>query len=324
MSTTIPGAATRSMERFSAAVVGSQDGEGWFTRHEGPTVLVAIAIYAAWVALLAFHALLPTVVLALLGGYVVQWHFSLQHEAIHSWRSMPARWRFAIVWPPLGLWFPFELYRRSHSQHHRNVHLTFPDEDTETYYHPEERWDRYGRLWMAVLVANQTLLGRLLLGPFIRPPRVWWREGKRVASGDFAHAGIWARHFAGVAAVLGFAWFVCGVTPGRYLLCFAWPGMMYGMLRTFIEHRWGERPAQRTAVVESNAVFGLLFLWNNLHAVHHTFPTLAWFRIPRVWREHRARILEHNGGYVFSGYGEIARRWLLRPVFIPVHPPSRR
>ena len=102
-----------------------------------------------------------------------------------------------------------------------------------------------------------------------------------------------------------------------------WPGMMYGMLRTFIEHRWGERPAERTAVIESNAFFGLLFLWNNLHAVHHTFPTLPWFQVRRVWRQHRARILEHNGGYVFPGYFEVARRWLVRPVFIPVHPKSR-
>ena len=176
---------------------------------------------------------------------------------------------------------------------------------------------------MTVLIVNQTLLGRLLLGPVIRPPRTWWREGKRMAAGDWTNAGIWGRHFVGVAAVLGFAWW-CGVSPGTYLLLFAWPGMMYGMLRTFIEHRWGERPAQRTAVIESNWFFGLLFLWNNLHAVHHTFPTLSWYRIPRVWREHRATILAHNGGYAFPGYFEVSRRWLVRPVFVPVHPPSLR
>ena len=323
MTTAIRGGATKSMERFSAAAVGDTSGETWFFRSEGPTALVALAIYASWIGLLLAHALLPAWLLALAGGYVVQWHFSLQHEAIHSWRTLPAALRTAVVWPPLGLWFPFGLYRRSHSQHHRNVLLTFPDEDTETYYHPEERWDRYGRVWTAVLVANQTLLGRLLLGPLIRPPRMWYREARRIASGDLSNAGIWARHVVGMAAVMGFAE-LCGVPPLRYLLLFAWPGMMYGMLRTFIEHRWGERPAQRTAVIESNPFFGLLFLWNNLHAVHHTFPTLSWFRIPRVWREHRARILEHNGGYVFPGYAEVARRWLLRPVFVPVHPPSRR
>jgi hypothetical protein len=41
----------------------------------------------------------------------VQWHFSLQHEAIHSMRGIPKRLRRALVWPPIGIWFPFELYR---------------------------------------------------------------------------------------------------------------------------------------------------------------------------------------------------------------------
>jgi hypothetical protein len=36
--------------------------------------------------------------------------------------------------------FPFELYRRSHSQHHRNRYLTYPGEDTESYYHKEKDW----------------------------------------------------------------------------------------------------------------------------------------------------------------------------------------
>jgi fatty acid desaturase len=109
----------------------------------------------------------------------------------------------------------------------------------------------------------------------------------------------------------------------RYLAEFVYPGLMLGMMRSFTEHRWGERPSERTAVVESNWVFGLLFLWNNLHAVHHVFPTLPWWKVPSVWRQHRERIQAHNGGFVFRGYGEIARRWLVTPIFIPVHPDSR-
>jgi fatty acid desaturase len=52
-----------------------------------------------------------------IGAYLIAWHFSLQHEAIHSFRGIPGWLRFAIVFPPLGLWFPFSLYRRSHSIH---------------------------------------------------------------------------------------------------------------------------------------------------------------------------------------------------------------
>ena len=62
------------------------------------------------------------------------WHFSLQHEAIHSFRGVPAWLRFAVVFPPIGLWFPFPLYRKSHTTHHRDINLTVPGVDTESYY----------------------------------------------------------------------------------------------------------------------------------------------------------------------------------------------
>jgi fatty acid desaturase len=99
-----------------------------------------------------------------------------------------------------------------------------------------------------------------------------------------------------------------------------YPGFSLGLLRAFIEHRWGVEPEERVASVESNWVFGLLFLWNNLHIVHHLDPPLPWYEIPRAWRKDRARYLGLNGSYLFKGYGEIARRWLVRPVFTPIHP----
>ena len=103
----------------------------------------------------------------------------------------------------------------------------------------------------------------------------------------------------------------------EYYAVFVYPGIGLGMLRAFIEHRWGEKPGQRTAIVESNWVFGLLFLWNNLHIIHHVYPAMPWFDIPRFWRTHRASVLAHNGNYLFTGYGEVARRWL---VEAGVHP----
>jgi hypothetical protein len=60
-----------------------------FERHEDPTLLVALAIYASWIALLSFHHLFPWWLLPVAGGYVIQWHFSLQHEAIHAMRGLP-------------------------------------------------------------------------------------------------------------------------------------------------------------------------------------------------------------------------------------------
>jgi fatty acid desaturase len=293
-----------------------------FEQHDGPTLLVAAAIYASWLSLLAAYEHIPWWITAPIAGYVVQWHFSLQHEAIHSMRGLPRWLRRVLVWPPIGIWFPFELYRRSHSQHHRNSYLTYPGEDTESYYHEEEDWEDYGDLWKWLLVVNQTFLGRLFIGPFLRTPRLFIKEVGKMIAGDTANVGIWVRHFIGLALMLVLVAKVFEISVLEYLAVFVYPGLIFGMMRSFTEHRWGERPGERTAVVESNWVFGLLFLWNNLHVVHHVFPTLPWWKVPRVWRQHRASIQAHNNGFVFRGYGEIARRWLVTPNFIPVHPPS--
>jgi fatty acid desaturase len=300
----------------------TMDRQTWFERHEGPSLLVALAIYASWIALLSFHHRIPWWLLAVAGGYVIQWHFSLQHEAIHAMRGLPKWLRIAVVYPPIGGWFPFELYRRSHLQHHRNGYLTYPRHDTESYYHELEDWEDYGQLCRSLLIVNQTFLGRLLVGPFLRTPQLYWKEGCKIVAGDTANVGIWLRHLVAFALILLAVTAIFDMPVWVYFAALLYPGLVFGMMRSYIEHRWGERADERTAVVESNWIFGLLFLWNNLHAVHHVFPAAPWYKVPRIWREHRDRIIAHNGGFVFKGYGEIARRWLIRPNFIPIHPPS--
>jgi fatty acid desaturase len=292
----------------------------WFERCEGPTLLVASAIYAGWAALLYFHHAIPGWLLAVSGGYVIQWHSSLQHEAIHAMRGLPRWLRTALVYPPLGGCLPFELYRRSHLQHHRNGHLTSPGEDTESFYHDADDWKQYGRVRRMVLVANQTLLGRLLIGPFLHVPRLYWHEGREIVRGHTANLAIWLRHLLACALVFLIVTAIFEMPLWLYLAAFLYPGLVFGMVRSFTEHRWSEDADERTAIVESNWIFGLLFLWNNLHAVHHIFPAAPWYRLPRIWREYRDDIVAHNGGLVFRGYGEIARRWLIVPNFVPVHP----
>ena len=54
--------------------------------------------------------------------------------------------------------------------------------------------------------------------------------------------------------------------------------------------------------------------------MHPLDPPLPWYEIPGRYHRHREHFLGRNGAYRFSDYGEIARRWLLKPVFTPVHP----
>jgi|HubBroStandDraft_6_1064221.scaffolds.fasta_scaffold190296_2 fatty acid desaturase len=291
-----------------------------FRQVDGPTLIVALVIYAAWGALIWYNAVLPWWFMMPAGAYLLAWHFSLQHEAIHSFRGVPAWLRFALVFPPIGLWFPFALYRKSHTTHHRDIHLTVPGVDTESYYVLKADWQRMGWFMRAVLTFNQTLVGRLLIGPILRLWILVSKESKRVAQGDYSHLPHWAAHALAVALLFWFISGVCHFPWWQYCLLIAYPGLSLSLLRAFYEHRAAEDSQQRTAAVESNVVFGLLYLYNNLHVVHHLKPTMPWYDIPRYYRENRESLLELNGQYVYRGYAVFVRRYLFTPVFSPVHP----
>jgi len=291
-----------------------------FRQIDGPTLVVALVLYGAWALLIAYNARLPWWVMMPVGAYLLAWHFSLQHEAIHAFRGVPAWLRFAVVFPPIGLWFPFPLYRKSHSTHHRDIHLTVPGVDTESYYVRNSDWQRMGRLHRALLTFNQTLLGRLSIGPALRLWILVTKESRRVRQGDYSHLPHWGIHVIAVALLFGYISGICHYPWWKYCLIVAYPGMSLSLLRAFTEHRAAEDSQERTAAVESNVLFGLLYLYNNLHVVHHLKPTLPWHDIPAYYRDHRETLLKSNGQFVYAGYGVFVRRFLLRPVFSPVHP----
>jgi len=291
-----------------------------FRQVDGPTWLVALVLYSAWVGLIWFNAVLPWWVLMPVGAYLIAWHFSLQHEAIHAFRGVPAWLRFAVVFPPLGLWFPFPLYRKSHSTHHRDTHLTVPGVDTESYYVKRADWESMSGFRRALLTFNQTMAGRLLIGPALRLWILVTRETKRVRSGDTTHLPHWAVHAVAVAGLFWFISGVCAMPWWQYCLLIAYPGLSLSLLRAFTEHRAAEDSEERTASVESNFLFSMLYLYNNLHVAHHLKPAMPWYEIPGYYRQHRAQLLARNGEFVYAGYGQLARRFFLVPVFSPIHP----
>jgi fatty acid desaturase len=292
----------------------------WWRHYEVPTLLLALACHAAWAGLLWWHRAVPAWLVCLLGGYLGQLHSSLQHESIHAMRRLPRWLREAAVWPPLNLWLPYPLFKRSHSEHHVNFHLTHPRKDSESAYHSAPDWQGYGPLQRWIHATNQTLAFRMVIGPWLSLLKMARCEAGRLLAHDFSHVRIWLLHAAGVVSVLFYVIEICGVSPVTYVLCFVYPGMMLGALRSFTEHRWSEMPHERVAIVESNLVFGVLYLFNNLHHIHHRAPTMPWYEIPVHFRQHRAAVLAANAHFYYRGYGEIARRFLFRPVFEPVHP----
>lgn len=288
---------------------------------EWPTIFLAAGIYLSFLLLTWHHAALPWWLLLPLGTVIVVLQGSLQHEVIHG-HPTRHRWLNDLLGKPaLWLWLPYELYRASHLRHHRNDILTDPLDDPESYYVTGRRWESLSAPMRALLVANQTLLGRLTVGPVLAVFGFWREELQRLLQGDRRHLLTWVEHAGWVALVLAWVMGVCGMPLSAYLLLFAAPGTALTMLRAYMEHRPAPDPGARCAIVEDRSgALGFLFLHNNLHAVHHRWPAVPWYRLPALYRARREEILAWNGGYLIDGYRTIARRFLVRPKDHPVHP----
>ncbi len=290
---------------------------------EWPTLALAVAVYLLFGFLTWWHAALPWWLILPLGGYLVCLHGSLQHEAVHGHPTPWPRVNEALVFPSLWLWMSFRIYRESHLVHHRNEALTDPWEDPESYYVTPQAWARMGRLRRAFLCANNTFLVRLVVGPLIAVWRHWSDEIRRLLRGDCSHVRSWGLHVIGCVLVLAWVIGVCRIPLWEYILLYAYPGLALTLIRSFLEHRARPRAEERSVVVEAGPVMSLLFLNNNLHALHHDHPGVAWYRLPALYRARRDEILALNGGYRYGGYLEIARRYFLRPKEPVLHPLSR-
>jgi fatty acid desaturase len=95
------------------------------------------------------------------------------------------------------------------------------------------------------------------------------------------------------------------------------------LIRAYPEHR--ARPAirQRIAIVEKSWLLGPLFLFNNLHSLHHEKPGLPWYQYNSRYRRERERLISENGGLLYVTYFDVARRYLFRPHDALLHPTGR-
>lgn len=289
---------------------------------EWPTIGLAVVIHAGWLAATFFWQSIPWPLLALAGGWLVAWHGSLQHEVMHG-HPTRTRWLNDLVGSvPLGLWLPYRIYKASHLRHHHDEDLTDPIDDPESAYMTAEAWGRLGAVGRWLAEINNTLLGRLTIGPLVMIGGFLWREVAQVVGGDWRHLRHWGGHLVAVVAVLSWVVVVCGMPVWLYLAAFVYVGAAFTRLRAFAEHRFAETQDERTAIVERAGLFGLLFLNNNLHVLHHQRPRLAWYRLPEVYASERAALIDANGGLVYAGYSDVARRFLLRRHDAPLHPPQ--
>ena len=287
---------------------------------EWPTLALTALIYGGWLALTYFHDSVPLALLPVLGGVLLAWHGSLQHEVMHGHPTRIKAVNTAIGFPPLALWLPYVRYRQSHLRHHLDERLTDPLDDPESNYWTPEQWAALSPFSRRLVKMQSTLLGRMVIGPVWSISRFWTFEAQGVLAGREGLRRIWLEHALGVAAVLWWAVGVCGMPLWLYALAFVYPGTALSLVRSFAEHKADSAVERRTALVENSSLFGVLFLFNNLHVAHHMRPTMPWYELPAWYERHRDALVARNGGLVYAGYGEIFRRFFLRPYQQEIHP----
>jgi len=278
---------------------------------EVPTVILAIGIHGAWLALTTWHSALPFPLLFMAGGVIVAWHGSLQHETIHGHPTGIGWIDAAIGGVPFSLWLPYSIYRRTHIAHHATPNITYPLDDPESQYLQRASGLRY-----RLARVEGTLIGRLILGPPIRIGEFLLTQMRQALREPKATARDWTGHLFLVAVLL---WWLHRVdlSIGAYLVAFVYPGTALTLLRSFAEHRADSDSRARAAIISRPGPFGLLFLHNNLHAVHHARPDLPWYRLPNFHRRHRQAFA--NAPH-YATYGHIAARYWLKPHDALVHP----
>ncbi|WP_413876450.1 fatty acid desaturase [Albidovulum sp.] len=288
---------------------------------EWPTLGLIAACYLLWALATTWAAALWLPLGMALLALAVTLHSSLQHEVLHGHPFRSRRWNEAMVFLPLGLLFPYRRFRDLHLAHHNDERLTDPYDDPESNFLDPKVWARLPRWRQRLLRANNTLLGRMALGPALGTIAFVGDEARAIGAGDRDIARAWALHLAGLVLVA--AWIGLAPMPFWAYAISAYLGMSVLKVRTFLEHRAHDEAPGRTVVVERGGILGFLFLYNNLHIVHHTRPRLPWYRLPALYAAEREAFLERNHGYSYASYGEIFRRYFLSakdPVPHPLRP----
>ncbi len=285
---------------------------------EWPTLALLIAVYALWAVATTWAAALWLPLGMALAALAIAQHSSLSHEALHGHPFTYPRANVAAVFPALGLFVPYLRFRDTHLAHHCDALLTDPYDDPETNYLDPVVWARLPGTLRAALIFNNTLLGRLIIGPVIGMAVFLRGDWRAIRAGDGAVRRAWLVHLAAMVPVLIWVW-MSPMPIWAYLIA-AYGAMSLLKIRTFLEHRAHERSSGRTVVIEDRGPLALLFLNNNYHVVHHMHPQIAWYRLPRLYAQNRAHYLARNDGYVYRSYGQVFRQYLLRAKDSVAHP----
>lgn len=289
---------------------------------EWPTLLVLAVTYLVWAIATIWLPTLSLPFAILVAAIAIAQFSSVQHEAIHGHPFKSIRLNALLVAPALTLILPYTRFRDTHLDHHLDSRLTDPYDDPESNYIDPGDWDKMSRFAKAIRTANNTLAGRLLIGPllgtacFLRSDWQNRRADPRVLRG-------WAWHIPALTAVIVWLSTVATIPFWAYGLA-AYGGLSLLKIRTFLEHQAHVKARGRTVIIDDQGPLALLFLNNNYHVLHHIHPRIPWYRLPRLFRKNPGRYLSQNDGYFYRSYREVFAKHFLAPKDPVPHPIWRR
>lgn len=288
---------------------------------EWPTLALVLLTYAIWIAATLWLADVSITAAILVTALSVALHSSLQHEVLHGHPFRDTRLNTLLVSPSLSLVIPYLRFRDTHLAHHMDCELTDPYDDPETNFLDESVWQRLPGWLQSALNVNNTLAGRMALGPLVGTLQFLVCE-LRTARHDARVLRGWLWHIPMVAPVI--AWVIWSPMPFWAYALAAYGGLSLLRIRTFLEHQTHEKSRARSVIIEDRGPLAFLFLNNNLHVVHHMHPRVAWYQLPKLYRQNRERYRRLNDGYVYRSYAEVFRQHLFSQKDPVAHPLWRR
>lgn len=292
---------------------------------DGPewgTFSLILLCYLLWLGILFWLVDVSLTLAVLAAAATITLHSSLSHEVLHGHPFRSRILNEALMFLPLGLAIPYGRFRDTHLDHHRDENLTDPYDDPESNFQDPSVWSGLCSWQRGMLRFNNTLLGRMLVGPLLGQMCFMKGDLKTLSLKNSPQRWPvlrdWALHLIGLVPVL---WIVTwsDMPIWSYLLA-SYLALSLLKVRTYLEHRAHEDMHSRTAIVEDRGPLAFLFLNNNLHVVHHLYPGVPWHRLPGLYAAGRAEFQKRNDGYVLRSYGTVFARYFLRSKDPVPHP----
>ncbi len=249
-------------------------------------------------------------------------HSSLTHEALHGHPTKSAFWNAVLVYPALSVAVPYLRFKDLHLAHHRDSILTDPYDDPESNYLDPVAWAQLSSWRKLLFRLNNTLAGRLVLGPTLGTWDFVLSDWNAVKKGNRRVVLGWAAHLPALVLVLLWMTYVSSMPVWAWIIT-VYAALSILKIRTFLEHRAHIHAPGRTVIIEDKGPLSLIFLNNNLHVVHHMHATVPWYRLPKLYWQNKERYLSRNCGYVYPSYAAIFRQYLFKakdPVPHPLWP----